>query len=630
MAFDGSGNYNRIHNWQQDAANGLNISAPEMDGEDNSIAGALSIAVTRDGQGKMTADFLPNADNTLNLGTAVKRWTTLNGIPTGQIPFYGLSPGESANGITPTFFYYPVGNVLRYGADATGVVDATTAFANAGLALGVNGGTVIVPASGKFKINSNVTIPAGVQWTGAFNAQAASNLTNVNPINFTALGSSIALAPAATITLLASSGIKGCIIYNSALSYPTISSASFAGTALTVAGPDVYVGYSLIAGFTKGIYSNGFERGKFEWVLGDNNNGIEITACLDVPKIAFCHMWPFASYIPTVPSLTYYHRTGNAYYLHDTVDGAQVTNNFCYGYMVGFNLSNVSNPHLTGNFSDNTQLQAGSSGFLFNGNINAATNVANSAWSATNGFNFTMNAGQAVHLSSCTGTANTGSAIIVTSGNVRITQNYLSATPYALTYNNSTNQSVVHFDQNTFAGITTRPILCNFNTTNLVIGEGNFWIDGAAGASLTGNVNDAIPQIASAATLALPNYNNYLLVTGTTAISTMTGGYSGRRITLLFNGTASVAYGGGADQFILSNGQPMNAVSGASISLMHDGFAWKEMGRSIPTGGTSGWGTPTGVAVVNNFPGAGASNAQLSNAVAALIAWAKTQGAFAA
>lgn len=77
MAFDGNGNYVRIHNWTQDAANGLDINAGEMDAEDNSIQGAFNITVTRDGQGKMAADFLPSAAGTYNLGTGGAPWLNI-------------------------------------------------------------------------------------------------------------------------------------------------------------------------------------------------------------------------------------------------------------------------------------------------------------------------------------------------------------------------------------------------------------------------------------------------------------------------------------------------------------------------------------------------------------------------
>lgn len=101
MAYDGAGNFIRVHNWQQDAANGLNISAPECDAEDDGFAGGLTLAVTRDGQGKMASNFLPNADNTLNLGSATARWKSINGVPilalsniAGDVRNYGASSGS--------------------------------------------------------------------------------------------------------------------------------------------------------------------------------------------------------------------------------------------------------------------------------------------------------------------------------------------------------------------------------------------------------------------------------------------------------------------------------------------------------------------------------------------------------
>ena len=57
MAYDGNGNFNRLYNWQQDAANGINIMADRMDNEMNGFADGLSICLTRDGQAAMEADL---------------------------------------------------------------------------------------------------------------------------------------------------------------------------------------------------------------------------------------------------------------------------------------------------------------------------------------------------------------------------------------------------------------------------------------------------------------------------------------------------------------------------------------------------------------------------------------------
>jgi hypothetical protein len=136
MAFDGSGNYNRIHNWTSDAANGLDINAGEMDAEDNSIAGAFNITVTRDGQGKMAADFTPQTDNIYNLGVGAKRWKSINGLP--------IAPLSNS-----------AGDIRNYGA-----VTGTDCAAAVTSAAAVNS-LVIFPA-GTWPMAATPTIPTGV------------------------------------------------------------------------------------------------------------------------------------------------------------------------------------------------------------------------------------------------------------------------------------------------------------------------------------------------------------------------------------------------------------------------------------------------------------------------------------
>lgn len=94
MAFDGSGNFLRIHNWQQDAANNIDISAPEVDGEDNGFAAGLTLCVTRDGQGKMAADFLPSVASTYQCGSASFPWSTGNfgALNVAGSPVYAGAP----------------------------------------------------------------------------------------------------------------------------------------------------------------------------------------------------------------------------------------------------------------------------------------------------------------------------------------------------------------------------------------------------------------------------------------------------------------------------------------------------------------------------------------------------------
>jgi hypothetical protein len=53
---------------------------------------------------------------------------------------------EIAAGVTPTNVSYPVGNVLRYGADPSGVAGSSAALMAAGNSFGAQGGTVFLPA----------------------------------------------------------------------------------------------------------------------------------------------------------------------------------------------------------------------------------------------------------------------------------------------------------------------------------------------------------------------------------------------------------------------------------------------------------------------------------------------------
>lgn len=57
MAWDGSGGFDRIHNWVTDASGAIDITASRMDAEDDGFATGLENCVTRDGQNSPSADL---------------------------------------------------------------------------------------------------------------------------------------------------------------------------------------------------------------------------------------------------------------------------------------------------------------------------------------------------------------------------------------------------------------------------------------------------------------------------------------------------------------------------------------------------------------------------------------------
>jgi hypothetical protein len=70
MAFNGSGTFVRVHDWETDKANSVKITASRMDAEFDGIATGLSNCMTRDGQSPATANIPMGNYLITGLGTA--------------------------------------------------------------------------------------------------------------------------------------------------------------------------------------------------------------------------------------------------------------------------------------------------------------------------------------------------------------------------------------------------------------------------------------------------------------------------------------------------------------------------------------------------------------------------------
>jgi len=81
MAWDGSGTYTRTNGtntgattWADDAAAATKILSTRHDTHDEDIATAINATLTQNNESKPTADFLPNTDDSYDLGSATKQW----------------------------------------------------------------------------------------------------------------------------------------------------------------------------------------------------------------------------------------------------------------------------------------------------------------------------------------------------------------------------------------------------------------------------------------------------------------------------------------------------------------------------------------------------------------------------
>ena len=128
MAWDGNGVYSRIHNWVADAAASIGIVASRHDEEDDNLAAGIQACLTKNNESKPTANFLPNATNSYDLGGSSAQWKDVyyDGIvyAEGSIRFGEISdPTNAANkgslyakdsgGATELFYIDDSGNVAQ-------------------------------------------------------------------------------------------------------------------------------------------------------------------------------------------------------------------------------------------------------------------------------------------------------------------------------------------------------------------------------------------------------------------------------------------------------------------------------------------------------------------------------------
>lgn len=469
-------------------------------------------------------------------------------------------------------------SVKDFGAKGDGVTDDTAAIQAALNSLGVSGGSIVIPNYMKCVVSSNLTIPANCHLVGPHKFVGSPKNNASAPYNN--IGGTIILSASATITLSGGSSISGLLIYRYGMVFPSIDATSFAGTAITINGDDASIFSCMILGFNLAVYSNGYQRQRIEYLLGDNVNGIEITQCADIAYISNCHMWPFATIAASGGVLI---RTGKAYYLHDLCDWAKLTNCFSFGYYRGFQVSNANSITLlscgTDNLFSNSQGQNPNSigiAILGSASDNRLIGCQTSAQD-TAGVYIATNAGLVTSITNHFAWWNNQHGIFIdTGGDVSINGGFIRNSPNAITVNNATSK--VSVDGVRFNTISSRPINLPIASTQISIGRNNYgdWANGSAVAT----TNLQVPSIASADPLSLPATGDYFLVTGTNNFGTLQGGWAGRRVTLSFPSGLTVNNGGASPTGMrLNGGTSWTAPAGANLSLIFNGSVWEEVGR---------------------------------------------------
>lgn len=474
-------------------------------------------------------------------------------------------------------------SVTDFGAVGNGVADDTAAIQAALNSLGSAGGSVSIPNNMRCLIDGALTIPVNCLLVGPHQYVGSPGDNTSAP--YGSMGGALIVNSAATITISSNASINGVLIYRKGMTFPTVNATAFAGTAITINGDDAAVSHCQILGFNKAIYSTGDQRQRINNIWFDCVNGIEITNCLDIPYINTCHGWPFATIAASnagTPGASII-RTGTAYYLHDTVDWAKLTDCFSYGYFRGFDLTAVNSCTLLSCSADNTTsagvpTHIGSIGFSIGGQENrligcqsAAQDSAGASIATINGITNTVIGFNAW--------ACGDHGVLLTGGDLSISASNFRDMSYGITVNN-TQSKVIDGGGNRFEGIVVKPY--NFaaasDTSKVQITkilsdlpDGNSIISGTY----------TIPSIASVDPLNLPVNGSQFIVTGTISIGSLNGGYAGRVVTLMFSNILVISSSTGVvNAMRLSGNANYTSSANSTLTLMHNGTQWVEIGRS--------------------------------------------------
>lgn len=109
MAFNGSGTFVRIYNWQTDKINGIKVRADRMDGDSDGFATGLSTCITKDGQQTVTANIPFAGFKLTGLGSATARTDAMSA---GQYQDSALVSYTAAG--TDTYTLTPAPAVTSY------------------------------------------------------------------------------------------------------------------------------------------------------------------------------------------------------------------------------------------------------------------------------------------------------------------------------------------------------------------------------------------------------------------------------------------------------------------------------------------------------------------------------------
>lgn len=520
--------------------------------------------------------------NTPSVGTEISVY--ISGAPQSVIRF--AYAGTGAHFADANFDgWIPSGPVSfeHFGAAGNGTTSDSAAILAAATYMNGLGGGSIYGYSRRYRVATSITIPHSVKVIGPHRITGAPGSIIASSVDYAwdDLTGALVIDSSATITLSGNAGLFGWFIYRYGVSHPVVNDSAFAGTAITVnGGDDVVVQGCLIAGFNRAIDHVDGNRGRYEDVLIDCVNGIRLNGNQDVPVLFGCHAWPFLSIGNGATGGDDLLRTGIAFDIVQA-DWCKLTNCFAYGYLRGFSVT-ANSVVLTSCGADNFESvpEPSSIGFYIaaaRGKMVGcqAAAIENSAVRINN------TGGQSFVITQMDTWGTPTNGIFIEAGKVKVSDSTLRTCVNGI---HIANNAAEYLDGggNSFEGCT-NDITINATVTTSAVRLAPVITDRAAGGSIVTVASGAYapPGITATATVNLPTEGSVFTISGDTGISALAGGWTGRVVTLIFGSNPVITHGtGSATSMRLSGAANFSTSAGATLTLLHNGTQWYEVGRS--------------------------------------------------
>ena len=247
-----------------------------------------------------------------------------------------------------------VEDFLPSGYVTDGSVDYSAQFQ---LALNSVGNGKIVRFSNSYYLASSITIPANVTLQGPVVASGEQLFNNWESDKVVG---TLFLASTATINVGAGAALDKVQILNVALrnglpfanlTAAQAAVASYAGTAITITGPDAMVSNAAVGGFAQAYICDTKERPKVNWMLVDCTAGLLFNNIYDIPRVENVQCWAFLT-AHQFGSVAISLRTGSAFKTTGHFDGGMFSQCFSYGWQVGFDIASDEAVTLNQCFAD--------------------------------------------------------------------------------------------------------------------------------------------------------------------------------------------------------------------------------------------------------------------------------------